>query len=150
MDVEGALSVGIVALDVPGDGGGRRLTGLLEGDGAGDLGVTPENSNWRRNWSALRTVPNHMDRCQQECNAGTRLGQQDDRPGRDPKVLKSAHTRSSATVDRWIQSRQNTNRNTHTSLDHFGRDSDNILRNIRERWTFLQFSEDASRRERGE
>lgn len=47
VDVEGALSVGIVALDVPGDGGGRRLTGLLEGDGAGDLGVTPENSNWR-------------------------------------------------------------------------------------------------------
>lgn len=45
VDVEATLGVGVVALDVPGDGGGRVLVGLLEGDSAGDLGVTAENSN---------------------------------------------------------------------------------------------------------
>lgn len=45
VDVEGTLGVGVVALDVPRDGGGGTLVGLLEGHGAGDLGVTAENSN---------------------------------------------------------------------------------------------------------
>ena len=43
VDVEAALSVGVVAGNVPGDGGGSRLGLLLEGDGAGDLGVTTED-----------------------------------------------------------------------------------------------------------
>lgn len=45
VDVEATLGVGVVAGNVPGDGGGRGLALLLEGDGAGDLGVTTENSN---------------------------------------------------------------------------------------------------------
>ena len=45
VNVESTLGVGVVALDVPGDGGGGTLAGLLEGDGAGDLGVTTENSD---------------------------------------------------------------------------------------------------------
>lgn len=45
VDVEGTLGVGIMALDVPRDGGGRVFVGLLEGDGAGDVGVTTEDSN---------------------------------------------------------------------------------------------------------
>lgn len=45
VDVETTLSVGVVAGDVPGDGGGDGLVGLLEGDGTGDLRVTTDNSN---------------------------------------------------------------------------------------------------------
>jgi hypothetical protein len=45
VNVESTLSVGVVASDVPGDGGGGTLVGLLEGHGAGDLSVTTENSN---------------------------------------------------------------------------------------------------------
>jgi hypothetical protein len=45
VDVEATLGVGVVALDVPGDGGGSVLVGLLEGDSAGDLGVTTDDSN---------------------------------------------------------------------------------------------------------
>lgn len=45
VDVETTLSVGVVAGDVPGDGGRGALVGLLEGDGAGDLRVTAEDSN---------------------------------------------------------------------------------------------------------
>lgn len=45
VDMEATLGVGVVALDVPRDGGGRVLVGLLEGDSAGDLGVTTEDSN---------------------------------------------------------------------------------------------------------
>lgn len=46
VDVEGTVSVGIVAADVPGDVGGGALVGLFEGDGAGDLGVTTEDGNF--------------------------------------------------------------------------------------------------------
>lgn len=46
VDVERTLSVGVVAGDVPGDGGGGVLGGLLEGDGTVDLGVTTEDSDW--------------------------------------------------------------------------------------------------------
>lgn len=47
VDVEATLCVGIMAGDIPGDGGGLRLRGLLEGNDAGDLGVTTEDSNCR-------------------------------------------------------------------------------------------------------
>lgn len=46
VDVESTLSVGVVAGDVPGDGGGGVLGGLLKGDGTVDLGVTTEDSDW--------------------------------------------------------------------------------------------------------
>lgn len=45
VNVEGTLGVGVVASDVPRDGGGDVGIVLLEGDGAGDLGVTTEDSN---------------------------------------------------------------------------------------------------------
>lgn len=45
VDVETTLSVGVVAGNVPGDGGGDRLVGLLEGNSTGDLRVTTDNSN---------------------------------------------------------------------------------------------------------
>lgn len=45
VDVHATLGVGIVAADVPGNGGRGRLGLLLEGDGARDLGVTPDDSN---------------------------------------------------------------------------------------------------------
>ena len=45
VDVHAALSVGIVAGDVPGDLGLGGLGGLLEGDGALDVGVTTDNSD---------------------------------------------------------------------------------------------------------
>lgn len=43
VDVEAALGVGVVAGNVPADGGGSRLGLLLKGDGAGNLGVTTED-----------------------------------------------------------------------------------------------------------
>jgi hypothetical protein len=46
VDVEGTLGIGVVAGDVPGDGGGGVLVSLLEGDGTADLGVSAEDSNW--------------------------------------------------------------------------------------------------------
>lgn len=46
VDVHATLSTGIVASNVPGDGGGVRLGGLLEGDSAGDLGVTTDDANY--------------------------------------------------------------------------------------------------------
>ena len=47
VDVEAPLGVGVVAGDIPGDGGGSRLGLLHEGDGTGDLGVTTDDSNYR-------------------------------------------------------------------------------------------------------
>lgn len=49
VDVHAALGVGIVARDVPGDGGGGLLVLLLEDDGALDVGVTAEDADWPRN-----------------------------------------------------------------------------------------------------
>lgn len=46
VDVEASLGVGVVAGDVPGDGGGRRLGRLLKHNGAGDLGVSTEDSDY--------------------------------------------------------------------------------------------------------
>ena len=40
VDVHATLGVGVMAADVPRDGGGRTLGVLLEGDGALDVGVT--------------------------------------------------------------------------------------------------------------
>lgn len=45
VNVEAALSVGVVAGHVPGDGGGSRLGLLLKDDGAIDLAVTTEDGN---------------------------------------------------------------------------------------------------------
>ena len=45
VNVESTLSVGVVAGDVPGNGGRGTLASLLEGNGAADLSVTTENSN---------------------------------------------------------------------------------------------------------
>jgi hypothetical protein len=45
MDVESALGVGVVAGDVPADGGGRGLGVLLKGNGTRDLGVSANDSN---------------------------------------------------------------------------------------------------------
>lgn len=45
VDVDATLSVGVVAGDVPGDGGGSGLGLLLKSDGALDVGVTTENSD---------------------------------------------------------------------------------------------------------
>ena len=43
--MESALGIGVVALDVPGDGGRGALGGLLEAHGAVDLGVPAEDSD---------------------------------------------------------------------------------------------------------
>lgn len=47
VNVEAALGVGVVASKVPGNSGGSRLGLLLKDDGAGDLGVTTEDGNWK-------------------------------------------------------------------------------------------------------
>lgn len=45
VNVHATLGIGIMAGDVPGDSGGRRLGLLLEDDGTGDLRVTPDDSD---------------------------------------------------------------------------------------------------------
>lgn len=45
VNVHTTLGVGVVAGDVPRDGGVSTLRGLLEGDGTGDLGVSTEDGN---------------------------------------------------------------------------------------------------------
>ena len=45
MNVEASLGVGVMASQVPADGGGGVLIGLLEGDLARDLGVSSEDGN---------------------------------------------------------------------------------------------------------
>lgn len=47
VDVEAALGVGVVAGDIPRDGGGCRLGLLLEGDGTRDLRVSSDDGNYR-------------------------------------------------------------------------------------------------------
>lgn len=46
VDVESSLSIGIMAGDIPADGGGGVLIGLLESHLASDLGVSSEDSNY--------------------------------------------------------------------------------------------------------
>jgi hypothetical protein len=48
VDVHAALGIGIVAGDIPRYGGGGALVLLLEGDGALDVGVTAEDSDYTR------------------------------------------------------------------------------------------------------
>lgn len=45
VDMEATFGVGVVAGDVPSDGGGSILGGLLEDHLAGDLGVSAEDGN---------------------------------------------------------------------------------------------------------
>jgi hypothetical protein len=45
VNVHATLGIGIVPGDVPGDSGRGRVGLLLEDDGAGDLGVTPDDSD---------------------------------------------------------------------------------------------------------
>lgn len=52
VDVHATLGIGVLAADVPGDGGGRGLRLLLEGDGSGDLGVSTDDSDWEEGGSA--------------------------------------------------------------------------------------------------
>lgn len=48
VDVHATLGVGVVASDVPADGGRVGLGGLLKGDSTSDLGVTADDANCRR------------------------------------------------------------------------------------------------------
>ncbi len=48
VDVDATLSIGIVASDVPCDGSWGGLGFLFEGNGAGDLGVTSNCCNYKR------------------------------------------------------------------------------------------------------
>jgi hypothetical protein len=57
VDVHSALGVGIVAGDVPGDLGLGGLGGLLEGDGALDVGVTTDNSDCEERGSCQPLPP---------------------------------------------------------------------------------------------
>lgn len=52
VDVHATLSIGVIAGDVPGDGGWGRLGLLLESDGSGDLGVPTNGCNCGRTWLA--------------------------------------------------------------------------------------------------
>ena len=45
VDVHAALGAGVVARDVPGDGGGLAVGALLEGHGALDVGVSAEDGD---------------------------------------------------------------------------------------------------------
>lgn len=45
VNVHATLSIGVVASDIPGDGGGGGLIGLFEGNGSGNFGVTTEDSD---------------------------------------------------------------------------------------------------------
>ena len=47
VDVHATLGVGIMAGDVPGDGGGRGLGVLLKDNSALDVRVTAENTDWQ-------------------------------------------------------------------------------------------------------
>jgi len=48
VDVHATLSIGVIASDVPCDGGGGSLGFLLEGNGAADLRVTSNGCNYNR------------------------------------------------------------------------------------------------------
>ena len=46
MDVEATLGIGVVASDIPCNGGWGRLGRLLEGNGSRNLGVTSDGCNY--------------------------------------------------------------------------------------------------------
>lgn len=45
VDVHATLGVGVIAMDLVGDGGWGGVVGLLEADGAADFGVAAEDCN---------------------------------------------------------------------------------------------------------
>jgi len=57
VNVHTTLGIGIVARDIVGDGGGIGLRGLLEGDGALDVGVTAENCDYTLRETMSAKVP---------------------------------------------------------------------------------------------
>lgn len=64
MDVHATLGIGIVTGDVPSDSGWRGLRGLLEGNGALDVGVTTNGCNYKRRatWLARMWINNRAIR----------------------------------------------------------------------------------------
>lgn len=56
MDVYAPLGGGVTSCDIVGDGCWGGLGGLLEGDGAGDLGVTAEDCDCEAKGSAGHTA----------------------------------------------------------------------------------------------
>jgi hypothetical protein len=48
VDMHATLSIGVIASDVPCDGGGGGLGILLESDGSGDVRVTSDGCNYNR------------------------------------------------------------------------------------------------------
>jgi hypothetical protein len=75
VNVHTTLSVGIVASDVPGNGGVGRLRGLLEDDGTRDFGVTSENSDY-----IAQSVSDRLPKTCYHCDSG--LGTRDVEIGR--------------------------------------------------------------------
>jgi hypothetical protein len=68
MDVDATLGVGIVAGDVPCNGGGGGLGGLLEGNRAGNLRVTADEGNYGgATSSAGRMSRGCPSRCPSRC-----------------------------------------------------------------------------------
>jgi len=57
VNVHTTLSIGIVARDVEGDGGGIGLRGLLESDSALNVGVTAENCDYTLRETMSASVP---------------------------------------------------------------------------------------------
>lgn len=64
VDVHTTLSVGVVAGDVPCDGGLRVLVGLLEGDGSLDVGVSTDDSDYKMwvSWHLFRVGSSRLSR----------------------------------------------------------------------------------------
>jgi hypothetical protein len=56
VDVHATLSIGVIASDVPCDGGGGGLGILLESDGSGDLRVTSDGCNYNRESTLLARI----------------------------------------------------------------------------------------------
>ena len=80
VDVEATLGVGVLAADVPGDGGRRRLGVLLEDDGTRDLRVPADDSDY-----VLKLgVSNLLRRLGSSRPMGHRKG-----PGKNDKAMAS-------------------------------------------------------------
>jgi hypothetical protein len=56
MDVHAPLGIGVVASDVPCDGGRGRLSRLLEGNGASDLRITSNECNYGGPMPSVETL----------------------------------------------------------------------------------------------
>jgi len=64
MDMHATLGTWIIPRNVPADSRGGTLRRLLKGDGAGDLGVTAEDSDYKRRASPCQL--NCSEQCQTE------------------------------------------------------------------------------------